>query len=213
MPALHGPSRPAASGRADSVLVMLHGVGSNGDDLMGLAPLLADGLPNTAFHAPNAPHEFEEGMAGHQWYSRRSLDSRVSGVIAAAPILDRYVDELAEGYGLAPSRCALLGFSQGCIVALHAAPRRAEAVAGVVGLSGALITGGALPDEIASRPPVLLVHGEEDVVLPAEGTRRAGEALAALGVPVETHVLPNLGHAVDRRVVDLTLLFLQRVLA
>ncbi|MDE2765760.1 MAG: dienelactone hydrolase family protein [Chloroflexota bacterium] len=213
MPALYGPSRLATSGRADSVLVMLHGVGSNGDDLMGLAPLLADGLPNTAFHAPDAPHEFEEGMTGYQWYSRRSLDSRVSGVIAAAPILDRYVDELAEGYGLPPSRCALLGFSQGCIVALHAAPRRAETVAGVVGLSGALITGDALPEEVVSHPPVLLVHGEEDVVLPAEGTRRAGEALGALGIPVETHVLPNLGHAVDRRVVDLTLLFLQRVLA
>lgn len=213
MPALYGPTRPAASGAADSVLIMLHGVGSDGDDLMGLAPLLAGGLPNTAFHAPNAPHDFEEGMTGYQWYSRRSLESRVSGVIAAAPILDRYIDETAEGYGLAPGRCALLGFSQGCIVALHAAPRRAEVVAGVVGLSGALITADSLPAEIASRPPVLLVHGEEDVVLPADGTRRAGEALTALGVPAETHVLPNLGHAVDRRVVDLALLFLQRVLA
>ena len=213
MPTLHGPSLPPVSGSADSVLVMLHGVGSNGDDLMGLAPLLADGLPNTAFHAPNAPHDFEEGMSGYQWYSRSSLQSRVSGVVAAAPILDRYVDELAETYDLAPAHCALLGFSQGCIVALHAAPRRAEAVAGVVGLSGALITADALPAEIASRPPVLLMHGEEDVVLPADGTRRAGEALAALGVPVETHVLPNLGHAVDRRVVDLAVLFLQRALA
>lgn len=213
VPSLSGPTRkPLSDNAADSVVVMLHGRGSNGDDLMGLAPYLAPSLPNTAFHSPDAPYPFEDGPFGYQWYSRATPEARVEGARAVTSIVDSYVDEVVAGYGLGPDRCVLLGFSQGSIVSLHAAPRRATPLAGVVALSGAMITGDTLADELANRTPVLLVHGEDDSVLPADGSRGAADALARLGVPNEVHILPGLGHSIDQRVLELARDFIHRVL-
>ncbi|MBM3939978.1 MAG: phospholipase [SAR202 cluster bacterium] len=213
MPVLNGPRRMPREGRPDSVVVMLHGIGSDGDDLISLADFLAPALPSTAFHAPNAPHRFDGAAYGYQWYSRRTPETRVEGVRAVAPTVNAFVDELAAQHGLTSDRCVLLGFSQGCIVSLHAGPRRKEPLAGVVGLSGALVTGDTLAAEIANRAPVFLAHGEEDGVLPAAGTRQAAAALEALGVPVELHILTGLGHSIDGRVVQAASAFMRRVLS
>jgi phospholipase/carboxylesterase len=213
MPTLTGPHRdPRAGGTPTSLVVLLHGIGSDGADLIGLADLLAPGLPGAAFHAPNAPDRFSEAPFGFQWYARQPWESRGERVAAVAPVVDAFVDELASGYGLGPERCALVGFSQGCIVSLHVAPRRERALAGVVGFSGAMTTGDSLAAEVRSKTPFLLVHGEQDQVLGCEETTQAVARLAEVGVPVEAHILPGLGHSINQEGLSLALAFLQRVL-
>ena len=214
MAVLSGPQRqPQSGGAPDSIVVMLHGRGSDGDDLIGLARAFDGALPNTAFYAPDAPDHFEEGPFGFQWYSRSTPEVRVGGVREVAPLVNAFVDELLEKHELAPSRCVLLGFSQGCVVSLHVAPRRERALGGVVGFSGAMVTGDTLPDELANRAPVLLVHGADDSVLPAERTTEAGEVLTGLDIPNEVHILPGLPHAIDQLGTQLATDFMQRVFA
>ena len=192
---------------------MLHGLGSNGNDLIGLSRALADDLPNTAFYAPDAPDPFEGGPTGFQWYSRSSPEARVAGVRQVAPLVDAFVDDLLEKHELAPSRCILLGFSQGCIVSLHTAPRRQRPLAGVVGFSGAMVTGETLADELANRTPILLVHGADDTVLPSERTEEARQVLSSLDVPNEVHILSGLPHSIDQRGVQLAADFMRRQFA
>lgn len=211
--ALSGQSRsPTSKRKPDSLVFMLHGIGADGSDLIGLADVFARDLPDTAFFSPDAPHPFAEAPFGRQWYSRGTPQARVEGVRAVAPVVDAYVDELARQHGLPPGRCVLLGFSQGAIVSLHAAPRRQVPLAGVVALSGALVTGDTLAAEAANKAPILLVHGAADRVLPASGSQLAAAALEGIGVPAELHVLPDLGHAIDERVLRLAAAFMQRVL-
>ncbi len=214
MAVLRGPQRQPQSGDTpDSVVVMLHGRGSDGNDLIGLSRAFANDLPRTAFYAPDAPDPFEDGLVGFQWYSLGSPDARAGGVRQVAPLVDAFVDELLEQHELMPSRCVLLGFSQGCIVSLHVAPRRKLALGGVVGFSGAMVTGDTLADELANRAPILLVHGADDRVLPAERTTEAGQVLSSLEVPNEVHILPGLPHAIDQRGIQLAVDFMRRVFA
>lgn len=213
MPTLSGPDRPALSFGADSIVIMLHGRGSNGNDLIGLSRVFSDALPTTAFYAPNAPHSFEDAPTGFQWYSTATPESRTQGVRDIASTVNAYIDELLAEQRLAPSRAILLGFSQGCITSLHLGPRRERPLAGVVGLSGAMVTGDTLQAEIANQAPILLVHGEDDTVLPPERSSEAHETLQTVGVPSELHIIPGLPHAIDQRVVDLSIEFIQRVLA
>lgn len=192
---------------------MLHGRGSDGNDLIGLSSAFADALPTTAFYAPNAPHSFEDAPVGFQWYSTATPEARVQGVRDIAPVVDAYIDELLADQRLAPSRAVLLGFSQGSITSLHVAPRRERPLAGVVALSGAMPTADTLAAEAANKTPILLVHGEDDKVLPPERSVEAHKALEAAGVPAELHIVPGLPHAIDQRVVALATEFIQRVLA
>jgi phospholipase/carboxylesterase len=219
MPSLTGPERlPDAGKQAESIVVMLHGRGGDGDNLIGLGDFFAPGMPSTAFYAPNAPYPFEDaayfgGEAfGYQWYSRRTEQARAAGLVEVAPIVNAYIDELLATHKLAPNRCILLGFSQGCITSLHVAPRRKQALAGVVGFSGALVTSDTLPKEIANKAPIFLAHGIEDDVLPVSGTEFAATTLKGLGVPVESHILPGLGHSIDQRGAKAALAFMQRLL-
>lgn len=213
MTALSGPSRaPRSGGAPDSLVVLLHGIGANGEDLIGLADALGHRLPGAAFHAPDAPEPYTDGGFGFQWYPRTPLDARGERVRSVEGAVNAYVDELLERYGLTSGRCVLAGFSQGCMVALHVGPRRGRQVAGVIGLSGALLTGRTLEREARSRPPFLLVHGGEDTVVDPVETAEAGRALSALGFEVEAHVLPGLGHGIDGRGLELAARFIERVL-
>ncbi len=211
---LAGPHRPPASGGApDSLIVMLHGRGANGDDLIGLADFLSPALPNVAFHSPNAPNPLPEGgPASYQWYQRDPTEDRLGGLHAIEPVVNEFIDGLLEDTGLEASRCVLLGFSQGSIVSIHTAPRRSSQVAGVVAFSGAMITGDTLAKELASRPPFVLIHGTEDQVLPVGGTEAAGRAFEEVGVPVSVHLLPDLAHGIDRRGLDIAADFIRSVL-
>ena len=191
---------------------MLHGVGANGNDLISLADRFGGALPDTAFHAPDAPSPFADAPFGRQWYARIPWDERADGVRKVEPVVNAFIDELLDGYGLDASRCVLLGFSQGSIVSIHTAPRRPTALGGVVALSGAMITGDTLEAEVASKPPFVLVHGTDDAVLPSAETEEAAAKLTAAGIPVAMHLLPGLAHGIDERGIAIATEFMQGVL-
>ncbi len=210
---LDGPERPPAAGGApESLVVLLHGLGADGDDLIELAPHWAGLLPKTQFLSPHAPFPCDMAPYGRQWFSLQDRDpGRVlAGVRAAAPLLDAYLDAQLARFSLPPGRLALVGFSQGTMMSLYVAPRRPAAIAGVVGYSGALV--GADVSDLASRPPVLLVHGTADQVVPFQMMAAAERALAAAGIAVETLARPGLPHSIDPAGLQAGGAFLRRVL-
>jgi phospholipase/carboxylesterase len=180
------------------LVVLLHGYGANGDDLIALAHGWRARLPEAAFVAPNAPEAVPGMLGALQWFPLTLQDPNEfwRGVVAAAPGLDRFVAEELARLGVAPQRLVLVGFSQGTMLALHVGLRRAVAPAAVVAYSG-LLAGAERLGEIKSRPPVLLVHGEADDLIPVEALHLAREQLAAAGLAVEWHVRPGLAHGID----------------
>lgn len=215
LPKLSGPSaKPAQGGAPKKIVVFLHGVGADGNDLIGLAPLFQKILPDAAFFSPNAPYPYDMAPFGYQWFSLKDFgpETRLKGSRAAAPVLDAYLDHLLALFGLDAEKMALVGFSQGTMMALHVGLRRARPVAGIVGYSGMLSGPELLADEIRSRPPVLLVHGDADQVLPVASLAAAEGALKKVQVPVEAHVRPGLAHGIDEEGIRLGLDFLGRVL-
>jgi len=196
---LDGPRHDVA-GPARALVVFLHGLGADGDDLISLAPLLAPLLPDTAFVSPHAPYPCDMAPMGRQWFSLQERDPAVmlEGVREVVPILNAYLDAQLAQHGLTDDRLALVGFSQGTMTALHTMLRRPKACAVVVGFSGALLAPEILGDEIASRPPVLLVHGDADPVVPFEAMPAAREALDLNGVPVAAYSRPGLQHGIDQ---------------
>ena len=183
---LEGP-RLEPRGRAPaSLVVFLHGYGANGDDLIALGEAWRSALPEAVFVAPNAPEAIPGMYGGLQWFALTMRDPNEywRGVVAAEPIVDAFLDRELARYRLAPDRLALVGFSQGTMMALHVGLRRTAPPAGIVGYSG-LLAGPEHLGEIKARPPVLLIHGEADDLIPVEALHIACEQLAKAGVPVE----------------------------
>jgi phospholipase/carboxylesterase len=200
--ALDGPRlEPKSGGKARQLVLLLHGLGSDGNDLIGLAPYWAPLLPAAAFVSPNAPFPCDMAPYGYQWFSLldRSAARILAGVQAAAPILDGFIDQELERYGLAEADLALVGFSQGAMMSMYVGLRRAKPVAQILAYSGRLIGTDTLADDIRSRPPVLVVHGVADEVVPFESLAHAEKALKAVGVPVKTLARPGLGHSIDEQ--------------
>lgn len=198
--ALSGPARKPKSGQAaDSLVILLHGYGSNGDDLIALADQWAPILPNTEFVSPNAPDEVGLAPNGYQWFELTGLneDAMAEGAREARPVVDQFIDEQMARLNLPASRVALVGFSQGTMMCLHTGLRRKEQLAGILGYSGALPATDALKDEIQSRPPVRLIHGDHDDVLPVAATFLAVEQLREAGVSVDWHICHRLHHSID----------------
>lgn len=215
-PLLDGPRRaPAAGGAAKQLIVLLHGVGADGNDLIGLAPYLANALPHAAFVSPHAPFPYDMAPFGRQWFSLmdRSPARILEGIRIATPILDRFLDLELQRHGLRDEQMALVGFSQGTMMALHVGLRRTEPCAGILGYSGILAGADVLAGELRVRPPVMLVHGEEDPVVSFELHRLTVAALEAHGVPVEAHARPGLGHSIDDEGLALGTAFLRRLFA
>ena len=211
---LDGPRVPPRSGKPAKLVILAHGYGSNGEDLIGLAPYFAKALPDAVFVSPNAPEPVPGYPGGHQWFPLARLDphTTAAGVRAAAPVLDRFIDAELKRYGLPASACALVGFSQGTMMSLHVAPRRERPLAGVVGYSGMMGDPATLGAELRSRPPVLLVHGDADPMIPMAAFHAAEAALKAEGFPLQTHVSRGLGHSIDAVGVHLGGELLRRVL-
>ena len=216
MPNLSGPSHPPASGGKPSRLViLLHGLGADGNDLIGLAPYWAPSLPEAEFLSPNAPFPCDMSPSGYQWFSSqdRSPMAVLAGVRAAAPILDAFIDNALAARGLGDDDLALVGFSQGTMMSLFVGLRRAQPVAGIVGFSGRLLAPELLADELRSRPRILLVHGTEDPLVPYASLAAAETTLTAAGVPVETLTCPGVGHSIDEAGLQRAGHFLKDVLA
>jgi len=189
---------PAAGGKPTALVALLHGLGADGGDLIALAPRLARALPRALFVSPDAPFPCDMAPYGRQWFSLqdRSTASIHAGMAAARPILDRFLDEALAVWELKADALALLGFSQGAMAALHVGLRRNVPPAAIVAFSGTLV-GAVPPKPAAGYPPVLLVHGEEDPVVPFSSFGAARATLAAAGVPVEAVARPGLGHGID----------------
>ena len=198
---LSGPSRaPAAGGKPKHLVVLLHGYGSNGDDLISLAPFFAQALPEAAFLSPNAPFPCEMSPMGFQWFGLedRSPEMKLGGVRMAAEILNGFLDVELAKRGLEDRDLALIGFSQGTMMSLHVGPRRAGPIAGILGFSGSLIAPHLLAGELKSKPRVFLVHGTADQVVPYGALAQAEKALRDAGLAVETESRPGLVHSIDQ---------------
>jgi len=214
--ALSGPSRPpVAGGKPRSLVFLLHGLGADGNDLIGLQQYWGRLVPDAEFVSPNAPFPCDMAGYGYQWFSvqDRTPAAMLAGVRAAAPILDAYIDEELQERGLTESDAAMVGFSQGTMMSLFVGLRRERPLAGILGYSGRLIAPELLAGELRSRPPVLLVHGTEDPLVPFESMATAETALKAAGVPVETLACPGIEHSIDPEGLQRGGLFLRQVLS
>jgi phospholipase/carboxylesterase len=213
---LDGPRlSPLSGGKPDALVVLVHGYGSNGADLISLAKMIQPALPDVAFVAPNAPSMIPRMASAYQWWPIETFSptERAAGAVGAAPGLDDFLSRELEAQGLSDDRLLLVGFSQGTMMALHVGLRRAKPVAGIVGISGMLVAAETLAAEIRSRPPVLLIHGTADEVVPFRSLDLASKALSERGVPVATHVSPGVGHSVDQEGLAAAAEFAVRVLA
>jgi phospholipase/carboxylesterase len=208
---LTGPHRPPSSGqRPKGLVVTLHGYGSNGDDLISLAPYWDRLLPDVQFSSPNAPARVQGFGEMYQWFPIESMDPvhLAKGVRDAAPMLEAFLDAEMARFGVTKAQTALVGFSQGTMMALQVGLASKEPYAGVLGFSGALVGN----PEVASKPPVLLVHGEQDDVVPLAASQMAQQFLSAAGLDARLHVSPRAAHTIAMDGLQLGGAFLTRVL-
>jgi phospholipase/carboxylesterase len=207
---------PASKGKPRQLVILCHGVGADGHDLIDLAPSWGHALPDAVFVAPDGPEAFDMAPMGRQWFSLGDLDplKLVAGVRRAAAWLDPFIDQQLGKYGLPETAYALMGFSQGAMTALFTGLRRPHAPRAILAFSGALlIEPGSVAAELKNHAPVLLAHGELDQVVPAFRSRDAAKLLAQAGVPVETIYSPKLEHGIDDMILTAGALFLQKAFA
>jgi phospholipase/carboxylesterase len=201
---IDGPRLGPRSGRARQLVVLLHGYGADGNDLIEIGKVWQQLLPDAAFVSPHAPEPCGQAPVGRQWFALtfRDPDERWIGVNQARPGLERFIAAELRRHGLPASALALVGFSQGTMMALHVGLRSAVPPAAIVGYSGLPVVP---PDgdlekfaaEISAQPPVLLIHGEEGDLIPPQALFQATQGLAALGVPVQWHMSAGIGHGID----------------
>jgi len=194
---LTGPRLGPKSGKAERLVVLVHGYGADGNDLIGLAPHWQQVLPAAAFAAPNGPERCEMSPAGYQWFGITRMDPELAyqGVQSAAPILNDYIDQELDRLGLDETQLALVGFSQGTMMSLHIGLRRRTGPKAIIGYSGTL-TGPEHLGEITHRPPVLLIHGDADEMIPVSAMHGAVQALGDAGLSVQWHVSHGIGHGI-----------------
>lgn len=227
---LSGPEyRHPANFTVRQAIILLHGYGADGHDLIGLAPQMAEALPGTAFYSPHAPEPCEMSPSGRQWFSLASYDPEMmrrtpetmspiharllQGARTAAPSLQSFIDSITEKEQIPLERIALVGFSQGAMMAMHVALRQSTSLAAVVGFSGALVGTEILHDEVTSRPPMLLVHGDADPVVPYPAMALAERALRENCVDVNTVTCQGLPHGIDKHGLSHAIRFLKQSFA
>lgn len=206
---------PASEKKPKQLVILLHGLGSNGQDLISLAPYFAKILPDAVFVSPDAPFPCDMAPFGHQWFSlqQRTASAMIAGIHKAAPILDSYITEQTEAYGVPPEKTALVGFSQGTMMSLYAAPRYPEKLAGVLGYSGALIWEENTDKNTLHKIPVQLIHGDADDVVPVTAYHEAKETLQSFGFDVQGIVTKGLTHSIDEEGIRAGSAFLSRIMS
>lgn len=210
---LDGPRlQPASGGPARSLVVLLHGYGADGNDLIGLANYWAEALPDTAFVSPHAPDACGMSPAGREWFplSMRDPTEYWKGVNEAAPTVNAFLDQELARHDLTDDRLALVGFSQGTMMSLHVGLRRKTAPACIVGFSGLLAGVEDLPKDPTVKPPIALVHGDQDEVLPLGFMFEGANMLNEINVPVEWHISLGIGHGIDENGLSIGVDFLER---
>ncbi len=195
---IDGPRIAPKSGTAKHLVVFLHGYGADGNDLIEIGRQWQHWLPDAAFVAPHAPEPCGMSPMGRQWFGLtfRDPDERRRGAIAARPGLDAFLDGELERHGLDDSKLALVGFSQGTMMALHVGLRRKRAPAALLGYSGSLVAPELL-GEATGKPPILLVHGDQDDVIPLDALFAAADDLAKAEIPCQWHLSFGIGHGID----------------
>ena len=212
---LNAEKRAPVSGDTRSVVVFLHGYGANGADLLGLADPLGEHLPDTLFVAPDAPEACAGAPFGFQWFpipwiDGSSEEESMRGMAQSVDDLNAFLDALMVDEDVLPEQVVLFGFSQGTMMSLHVAPRREDEVAGIVAFSGRLLSPETLADEVVSRPPVLLVHGDQDDVVPPQSLPQAAEALQEAGwTDVYAHIMKGTGHGIAPDGLSVALAFMR----
>ena len=195
---VNGSSLQPKSGTTRKIVLLLHGYGSTGADLISLAPHWQQMMPDALFLAPNAPERC--GMSGgYQWWPLTAFSPHAlaAGATLAAPAIDGFIDRKLEQYGLGDADLAIVGFSQGTMMALHVGLRRASEIAAIVGYSGMLTGAAGLARHPITKPRVLLIHGSDDPIVPVAALHAAKAQLLKLGVQVSDHISAGLGHSVD----------------
>jgi phospholipase/carboxylesterase len=211
---LQAGRKEPTSGTLRSIVVFLHGYGANGADLLGLADVLGEHLPDTLFVAPDAPETIPGMPMGLQWFPIPWIDGSSEeeaerGLMAASDDLNAFLDALMVDEDVLPEQVVLFGFSQGTMMALQVAPRREDEVAGVVAFSGRLLSPELLKDEVVSRPPILLIHGDADDVVPPQSLPQAAEALQEAGwSDVFAHIMKGTGHGIAPDGLEVALAFM-----
>jgi phospholipase/carboxylesterase len=212
---LNGQRREPVSGETRSVVVFLHGYGANGADLLGLADPLSEHLPDTLFIAPDAPEMIPGVPNGYQWFPIPYIDGSSEeeserGMDAAVEDLNSFLDALMVDEDVLPEQVVLFGFSQGAMMSLHIAPRREDELAGVVAIAGRLLRPDLLADEVVGRSPILLVHGDQDDVVPPQSLQLAAEALQEAGwKDVFAHVMQGTAHGIAPDGLSVSLAFMR----
>lgn len=212
---LNAERKAPLSGQTRSVVVFLHGYGANGADLLGLADPLSEHLPDTLFVAPDAPEACAGAPMGFQWFpipwiDGTSEDVAERGMQAAVEDLNAFLDALMVDEDVLPEQVVLFGFSQGSMMSLHVAPRREDAIAGIVAFSGRLLAPETLKDEVVSRMPILLLHGDADDMVPPQSLPEAAEALEqARFKDVFAHIMKGTGHGIAPDGLSVALAFMR----
>lgn len=206
--------RAARSGQAKSMVIFLHGYGADGADLLGLADPLVPHLPDTVFLSPDAPEPCRNNPMGYQWFPIPWLDGSseaeaTAGMLRSIDDINAFIDVRLADEGLSIDRLGVIGFSQGTMMALHILPRRAEPVAAIVAFSGRLLQPETFTAEAVSKPPVLLIHGDQDPMVPFQDMGLAGEALTAAGFETYGHVMKGTGHGIAPDGLSVALAFLK----
>lgn len=204
---------PKSGGKPKQIILFLHGLGSNGMDLLSLSPYWADELQDAVFVSPDAPFPCDMAPMGYQWFSLQSRDPQdmLKGIQIAEPVLQEYINQLLQHYDLTDEKLALVGFSQGTMMSLYAGPRRAHKIAGIVGYSGALLGAESLNGPAIQKPPIHLIHGEADDIVPVSAYRHAAAALKENGFDVSGHTTPYLPHSIDDDGIESGLHFLMKI--
>ena len=190
------------SGVDSSLVIFLHGYGANGNDLLGLADQLSEHLPDTVFLAPDAPETCSVNPGGFQWFPIPGIDGSTEeeserGLLRATEDLQMFIKQSMEEEGLSEAETILIGFSQGTMMALHVGPRMADSILGIIGFSGRILNPESLIEDCKSKPPTLLIHGDQDDVVPFSSLSAAESTLQECGFEVETHVMEGSGHGIS----------------
>jgi len=218
MSLLQSQNRRPQSGKTKSLVVFVHGYGANGDDLLSIADVLGAPMPDTAFYAPDAPNRCQMGPTGFEWFPIPWIDGSSqevarAGMAESVQIFNDWLTQTMATEGVTAAQTVLFGFSQGTMMSLHVGPRRPEPLAAIVGFSGRLLEPETLAAEVKSKPPILLVHGDVDDVVPPSSLPEAANAFTDAGFEVYTHISKGTGHGIAPDGLGLALQFMQKRLA